>query len=114
MAIQVGKNDLAKRAQLGLASIQLPAQKRNTEPAPALPSIDTTALSGAIAQIGEALALARNEQRAELLRAIAVNEEIATVLVALRNPAIINVDVHIVRRDVIGRILDVQFRTPKP
>lgn len=114
MAIQVRKEELLRSgARIHLDPAKPFKVALATSP-PATPAPDVSQLANAIQQLGAALAAARDEQRAEIIHAISVNEQIASAMLALRDRALVNVDVHIVSRDALGRILDVQFRSPKP
>jgi hypothetical protein len=109
MAIKIKRGELEK---LGAKIHELPSKtlkvSLHTGQEPEPDNLVATAVS--------ALVAATNEQRAAILLAVSANEQIAAALSTLKRPEGWNGnwDVHITKRDALGRISEVQFRPAKP
>lgn len=101
MSLPVKAEDLAGHSP----RFSLP-QRPKAPPAPVM----DPALADAIRQVATALADAKAEQRADIVKAIQVNEGIAAALRTLAQPkAMRGFNVVVKKRDSLGRILEVDF-----
>lgn len=81
-------------------------QRPKVAPAPVM----DPALADAIRQVADALVAGRDEQRADIVKAIHVNESIAMALRTLAQPnEMRGFNVVVKKRDALGRILEADF-----
>ena len=111
MPITMKRQELQAMLENGTAKVKLPTP---IPIRPVVPAPDTS-VADVVAKMQEALSSVHGENLAIVMKTLALNEQIASIIAAMegRQTEYQNWNVNITRRDSLGRIAEVQFRPAK-